>query len=69
MTEIRCVKCGSTEISTTFHGSTDCFREYCDDCHEHGCHGGKGEHLVRYCRGCSYVWYDLPIDHPQSEAS
>lgn len=65
MTEptLRCVKCGSTDISTTFHEATECSYEYCDDCHEsHGCKGGQDEHLVRFCRVCRFEWYDSPLD-------
>lgn len=60
---VACPKCGSGDISTTWHPASDCSFDTCTDCH-HGyrCKGGREEHLQMTCRGCGHVRYQAPLD-------
>lgn len=58
---LSCVKCGSTDISTVWHGKGGSHRtRRFATCREYGDDWGKPakEHLHRTCRCCQFAWTD-----------
>jgi predicted nucleic-acid-binding Zn-ribbon protein len=55
-----CVKCGSTDINTSYH------RSYGMSILAGGCGWtnlrGHGEHLHKTCRNCQYEWAEATLD-------
>ncbi len=54
-----CPKCGSTDISMSYHkqGCSD-LNCSCAECSWGSHHNQHDEHLHRHCRGCQYDWID-----------
>ena len=58
-TKLQCTKCGSKDISTTYHRNRNgcSFTQHNQD---------TNEHLHRTCRNCSYDWCDPTKDQQDS---
>jgi len=63
MTELTCIKCGSSDIYTRYHDA----KPHCAECKKLGhkppsCERDdcdrKDEHLLRVCRSCGWSWLD-----------
>ena len=56
---LSCEKCGATDIHTTWHAGLygDPVQSRCGYS-DQDAKGQKGEHLHRFCRGCSFQWRD-----------
>lgn len=61
--DAKCVKCGSEDVTTSFHQTTTCSFDHCDRCHNStDCEGPSLEHFKRYCRNCLYKWVEATLD-------
>ena len=61
-----CVKCGSSDIHTAWHGEGGNHRSRrFQRCRQYGEDWGKPaeEHLHRHCRNCGFDWTDPVLAH------